>query len=256
LEALHRKHPGNEVRVFIIDVNEDKSVGGPWAAGHGLTFPVLLDTDGKVSASFAPEGLLPELPRDQIPIGSNLLIDPDGKIQFYSLLDTKNFDSKLVALRAKLYALIAAESPKLSTDGAQVVTKAISLNKPESVTLKKGGDAVTTIVITVKDGFHVLADGGTEKTLIPLRIDLAPNQYVTIDELTYPESEPFDFVGSDSPWRVYSGDVATTLNLSVSSGAGSWQGALEGQIVFQSCNDRTCFPPDSIPLSIPIRIGE
>ena len=75
----------------------------------GFTFPVLLDEDGSVSASYAPEGLLPDLPRDQVPIASNLIIDKEGKIQFYSLLDSRNFDAKLIALQKRLDGLLSAE---------------------------------------------------------------------------------------------------------------------------------------------------
>ena len=56
---------------------------------------------------FAPEGVLPDLPRDQVPIASNLIIDRDGKIQFYSLLDSANFDAKLVELKGVLDEMLA-----------------------------------------------------------------------------------------------------------------------------------------------------
>ena len=42
-------------------------------------------------------------------IGSNLIIGRDGKIHFYSLLDSRNFDARLVALRAQLDTLLARE---------------------------------------------------------------------------------------------------------------------------------------------------
>ena len=74
----------------------------------GFTFPVLLDEDGSVAASYAPEGVLPDLPRDQVPIASNIIVDKDGKIQFYSLLDSRNFDAKLIALKERLNGLLAA----------------------------------------------------------------------------------------------------------------------------------------------------
>lgn len=86
---------------------EARDVAAAWAEKMGLTFPVLLDEDGSVSASYAPEGVLPDLPRDQVPIASNLIVDKDGKIQFYSLLDSVNFDAKLVALKARLDDLIS-----------------------------------------------------------------------------------------------------------------------------------------------------
>lgn len=255
LEKLHQKHLDGDVRVLIIEVKENKAIGKPWADGHGLTFPVLLDDDGLVSASFAPKGVIPELPRDQVPIGSNLIIDREGKIQFYALLDTQNFDSKLVALREKLYTLIAAEGPGTSMSEVPKKTSAISLIEPELITLKKGNSAITKIAFTVKDGFHVLADAGKEETLIPMKINFIPNEHIVIGEITYPKSEPFALF-ADSPFEVYSGEVATTLSLSVGSNASAWQGTLEGQIIYQSCNERTCFPPDSLQISIPIKIIE
>jgi hypothetical protein len=50
---------------------------------------------------------VPDLPRDQVPIGSNLIIDPEGNIAFNSLLDSMNFDAKLIALKARLDELLA-----------------------------------------------------------------------------------------------------------------------------------------------------
>jgi hypothetical protein len=73
------------------------------------TFPVVLDADGKVSVTYAPPGIQPDLPRDQVPIASNLIIDREGKIRFYSLLDSVHFDAKLLALTTRLHQLLAAK---------------------------------------------------------------------------------------------------------------------------------------------------
>jgi len=84
-------------------------VAGGWAKGRGFSFPVLLDLDGKATEPYAPPGVLPDLPRNQVPIASNLIIDREGRIRFYSLLDSANFDAKLVALKAKLDEMLDAE---------------------------------------------------------------------------------------------------------------------------------------------------
>jgi len=68
-----------------------------------------MDSDGKVSASYAPPDILPDLARDEIPIASNLIIDREGKIQFFTLLDSRKFDAKLVALTKHLEELISAQ---------------------------------------------------------------------------------------------------------------------------------------------------
>lgn len=72
----------------------------------GFQFPVLLD-DGKVAASYSLPNVLPDLPRDETVIGANLLIDREGTIRFYSLLDTASFDAKLVELTRRVDKLLA-----------------------------------------------------------------------------------------------------------------------------------------------------
>ena len=108
LEQLNQDYQDKNVKVLIIDVKEPKElVQDKLQDRFNLTFPVLLDPDGTVAASFAPKDVLPELSRDEVMLASNILIDPEGKIQFLSLLDSKNFDAKLVGLKSKLDALLA-----------------------------------------------------------------------------------------------------------------------------------------------------
>ena len=86
---------------------EGPPVAEAWAKRWKFTFPVLLDADGTATERYAPAGVLPDLPRNQVPIASNLIIDREGRIRFFSLLDSANFDARLVALRARLDELLA-----------------------------------------------------------------------------------------------------------------------------------------------------
>ncbi len=90
----------------MIDVLESKELAASWAEKMSYTVPILLDGDGSVSATYAPDGVQPDLPRDQVPIAGNLIVDKAGTIQFYSLLDSVNFDARLAGLKAKLDALL------------------------------------------------------------------------------------------------------------------------------------------------------
>jgi hypothetical protein len=65
-----------------------------------------LDYDGSVAATFAPKNVLPDLSRDEVMLASNILIDPEGNIQFMSLLDSKNFDAELIQLKKRLDELL------------------------------------------------------------------------------------------------------------------------------------------------------
>ena len=90
----------------MIDVLESEQATRTYAERSQFTFPVLLDSDGAVAASYAPAGVLPDLPRNQVPIAANLIVDAEGKIRFYSLLDTSSFDAKLVELKKRLDQLL------------------------------------------------------------------------------------------------------------------------------------------------------
>ena len=88
---------------------ESKEKTARWAQKRGFTFPVLLDANGEAAADYAPPDLLPDLSRSEVAIGSNLIIDDKGIIQFFDLLNTTSFDAKLIKLQALLDKLLAGK---------------------------------------------------------------------------------------------------------------------------------------------------
>ncbi len=108
LEGLYQNYRNKNVQVFIVDVKEDKSLVKKSLERFRFSFPVLLDEDGAISTKYAPEAVQPSLERHEVPIASNLIIDKEGKIRFYSLLNTVSFDAKLTKLKQKLDELLNA----------------------------------------------------------------------------------------------------------------------------------------------------
>ena len=62
-----------------------------------------------MAAGYAPPDLLPDLSRSEVAIGSNLIIDDKGIIQFFDLLNTTSFDAKLIKLQTLLDKLLAGK---------------------------------------------------------------------------------------------------------------------------------------------------
>jgi len=118
LEKLWQEYRERGVQVVTIDVRESREVTKTFADRWGFSFPTLLDADGSVTASYAPDGVLPDLPRADVPIAANLVIDGSGKIRFYSLLDTAAFDARLTAVRAKVEELLAERTGAESSAAA------------------------------------------------------------------------------------------------------------------------------------------
>jgi len=107
LEELYKNYKDKNVEVLLIDVKEPKAlVAEKLKEKYNLSFPILLDLDGKVAASYAPKDVLPDLDRDEVMLASNLIIDPEGYIKYMSLLDSKNFDAELIQLQKRLNELL------------------------------------------------------------------------------------------------------------------------------------------------------
>lgn len=106
LQELYKSYHNKGVEVFVIDVKEDKEIVDKALARFNFSLPVLLDENGEVSAKYAPAGVQPDLARHEVPLASNLIIDKEGKIKFYSLLNTTSFDAKLTRLKEKLNSLL------------------------------------------------------------------------------------------------------------------------------------------------------
>lgn len=108
LLALYQKYQEKGVVVLVVNVKETEEKATEWYQQAGFTFPMLLDRDGRVAARYAPPDAQPDLPRDEVMIASNLVIDREGVIRFFSLLDTRTFDAKLVALKTRLEEVLEA----------------------------------------------------------------------------------------------------------------------------------------------------
>ena len=108
LKALDEDFRAKGVQVLVVDVKEAKATVASAAERHGLAFPVLLDGSGRVARSYCPEGARPELQRDEVALASNLIVDAEGRIRYYSLFSTGAYDAKLTELRRELETLLAA----------------------------------------------------------------------------------------------------------------------------------------------------
>jgi hypothetical protein len=235
------------VQALIIDVMEPEETARAWAQRWKFTFPVLLDADGTVAESYAPAGALPDLPRSQVPIASNLIIDPDGRIRFYTLLDSVNFDARLVALRTRLDELLA-ERGRAAEEQAPVVT----LDPPSTFEVAPGRTTPVRLRFRVAPGHYVQANPAAEPFLVPLKLEMQESGGVRPGSVRYPPGRPYRLPGSTRDLSVYGDPVELTLPLIADAGAAA-AGVLEGVLRYQACNDRVCLRPRSVPVMLRFR---
>jgi len=107
LKKLAEDYAGKDVQVLGVLVKEEEADYASYMSRMPMPFPIMRDTTAQAQTSYTP----PKAPviKDGAPAiaTSNLIIDPDGTIQFFTLLDMNHFDAQLVHLRAALDKIIA-----------------------------------------------------------------------------------------------------------------------------------------------------
>ncbi len=113
LAKLAADYTPKGVKVVAIDVAEKDADYATYMARVQMPIPILHDTDGAVSKSYAPPKAMPEFTdRTKVVVTSNLIINPEGKIVLFGLADLMNFDAEYTIVRKKLDEVVAHSGTK------------------------------------------------------------------------------------------------------------------------------------------------
>ena len=105
--------------------------------------------------------------------------------------------------------------------------------------------------------FHINSNKPNSELLIPTALKLSIPTDIMISSISYPEGEQlaFDFAPAEK-LSVYSGDFSITGKVRPlrSVRAGTYR--VHGQLKYQACDDRACFPPATLPLFFDVKVGK
>ena len=105
----------------------------------------------------------------------------------------------------------------------------------------------------VNRGFHVNSNKPNDELLLPTVVHLNPPQGIIIVNIQYPEGEQLalPFMGNDK-LSVYSGSFAVTAEVRVPKSAALGTLRVHGEVKYQACDNRQCFPPKTTPLEFDV----
>jgi peroxiredoxin len=110
LARLAEDYRGKNVKVVAVVVKEDEAGYRKYVGRAPTPFGVLHDTSGEVVRSYTPAKAQPEIKdRSLVLITSNLVIDQEGRVAFFTMADTLHFDAKLVHARRTIDELLEKE---------------------------------------------------------------------------------------------------------------------------------------------------
>lgn len=161
----------------------------------------------------------------------------------------------------KRFALIAAPIAALlftgafqSVIGADSKVKATAVAAPTAV--KAGSKAVMTVHIAVEDGWHIYPKKPDDEFTTPTAFTAKRVAGVTFGAPVYPTAQtiPNPLEPGKTMHVYHGGDTVIKVPFTVAKTAKPGKLTLAGTVQAQSCNDNSCLPPVSLPVTATVTV--
>jgi DsbC/DsbD-like thiol-disulfide interchange protein len=130
----------------------------------------------------------------------------------------------------------------------------LTVGQPQQVAGKRNAAVQAKIPVAVRPGFHVNSNTPTEEYLIPLKLTWTAAGALESGSVTYPKPSMEKYEFAETPLSVFTGDFELVANFKVAANAPAGPGAAVGKLHYQACNDRACFPPKTVEVTVPYRV--
>jgi thioredoxin:protein disulfide reductase len=122
-----------------------------------------------------------------------------------------------------------------------------------TVKAKKGATATIAFKATLPPGFHANSNTPTDSYLIPLTLKWTGGP-LQAGAITYPKPSQEKYSFSDKPLSVVTGEFTVSTQFKVPANAATGAAAENGTLRYQACNDRMCFAPKTVPVTLSLDI--
>ena len=130
----------------------------------------------------------------------------------------------------------------------------LMVGQPEKLTGKRSAAIQVKIPLTVQKGFHVNSNKPREEYLIPLKLTWTATGALQAGTIDYPAPSIEKYEFAEMPLSVYSGSFDLVAHFKVATNASAGPGAATGKLRYQACNDRACFAPKTVDVTLVYQI--
>jgi thiol:disulfide interchange protein DsbD len=155
-------------------------------------------------------------------------------------------------MRLKNYSRFFAGCALAAVLSAQMAPT-LTVSPPPTVKAQKGSVTTITVRATLPPGYHANSNTPSDPYLIPLALKWT-NGPLQAGEITYPKASLEKYSFSDKPLSVVTGEFILTTKFTVPANAPAGPSAQNGTIKYQACNDRMCFAPKTLPVTLALNI--
>jgi len=138
---------------------------------------------------------------------------------------------------------------------AQGTAPSVRVAPIQTIVVTRGSKAQLHIEMQVNKGFHINSNKPNNELLIPTVVRLSPPQGIMILNIQYPAGEQLSLpVMGEEKLSVYSGNFAVNAEVRIPKSAAFGTLRVHGEVKYQACNDRQCFPTKTTPLEFDVDV--
>ena len=89
-----------------------------------------------------------------------------------------------------------------------------------------------------------------EEYLIPLKLTWTATGALQPGAVTYPMATVEKFQFAEKPLSIFTGNFDVIAHFKVAANAPAGPGAASGKLRYQACNDRACFAPKTVDITV------
>ena len=123
------------------------------------------------------------------------------------------------------------------------------------ISVASGEPAKVQLRFKVADGYHINSNQPGSELLIPTKLHLNPPTDIGVGSITYPKGHDLTLeLAPGEKLNVYTGEFTIAAKVSATRTASPGKYKVHGQLKYQACNDRSCFPPKLAPVEFEVKV--
>jgi hypothetical protein len=234
------------VQPYAISYDSEETLA-EFAEKHGITYPLLSDTDSRVVRNF---GILNTLvPEDHrwfgVPFPGTYMVDEGGRVFDRSFYADHGLRDSVASMLTQSFSITDSVRGTVQIRETDSIKASAWLSAD---TVRRGQIHTLTVDIEVKPSFHIygqpLPTGYIATALHTDELD-----QVICGPPIYPEPQSLLLPALGETLSVYSGSISITLPVQ-SRRRDAF--ILEAILDYQACNERECLLPDTLNFSFPL----
>lgn len=139
--------------------------------------------------------------------------------------------------------------------GAIAQGPSVSQLAPPTVQVAPGKTAPVRLQFRVADYYHINSHKPLDELLLPTQLKLSPPTEIMVSSVIYPEGHMLEVPFSpEAKLSVYTGDFDVNAKVRAAQNMPAGTFRIHGELKFQACNDRQCFPPKTTPVMFDVKV--